>query len=194
MKMSFASVRRLPAVAACAATLSYGACVYAQSDVPAVLVIGGASQTQAGFPDPRIQRFYIATAANAAEQMAEALGRVKVRNAKFITWSRYPGYQQELGINLAGCDCNFILQVSFGKNVAANPQTMFLEYQLMYLAKTASQQPGFSAVTPQQRFRRRFDIPITEDILAEGKFPDFAAEIAGEIVKPGILVTTESTK
>jgi hypothetical protein len=185
---------RMAGMAACAAGLFCAATVYAQSPVPAVLVVGGASHTQSGFPDPQIQRFYIATAANAAEQMAEALGKVKVRNAKFITWSRYPGYQQELGMNLAGCDCNFLLQVSFGKNVAASPQTLFLEYQLMYLAKAPSQQPGFSAVTPQPRFQRRFDFPITDDILTEGKLPDFATEIAGEIVKPGILTTHESVK
>lgn len=181
-------------MAAWAAGLLCSAVVHAQSAAPAVLVVGGASHTQTGFPDPRIQRFYIATAANAAEQMAEALNAVKVRNTKFITWSRYPGYQQELGINLAGCDCNFILQVSFGKNVEANPQTLFLEYQLMYLAKATSQQPGVSAVVPQPRFRRRFDFPITNDMLAEGKFPDFATEIAGDIIKPGILTTHESTK
>lgn len=189
MNLTHSLFRRLPGLAIAAAGLVCSAAVFAQPAAPVVLVVGGASHTQAGFADPQIQHFYIATAANAAERMAEALAGARVRNAKFITWSRDPAYQQELGINLAACDCNFLLQVSFGKNVAASPQTMFLEYQLMYLAKTASRQPGFAAVTPQARLKRSFEIPITDDILQEGKFPDFSAEIAAEIVKPGILAT-----
>ncbi|SFU95247.1 hypothetical protein SAMN05216350_109135 [Polaromonas sp. YR568] len=168
--------------------------VYGQGAAPSVLVLGGASHTQSGFADPKIQRFYTATAANAAEQMAEALGKAGVRNTKFVVWSRYPEYQQELGNNIAACDCNFLLQVSFGKDVAANPQTLFLEYQLMHLAKSASQQAGFAQVKTEARFQRRFDVPITNDILAEGKFPSFATEIAGEIVKSGALTTNSNSK
>jgi hypothetical protein len=168
--------------------------VYAQGAAPSVLVLGGASHTQSGFPDPRIQRFYTATAANAAEQMAEALEKAGVRNTKFIVWSKYPEYQQELGYNIAACDCNFLLQVSFGKDVAASPQMLFLEYQLMYIAKSASQQPGFEQAKLEARFKRRFDVPITDDILAEGKFPSFATEIAGEIAKSGALKTNPNSK
>ncbi|SDN32994.1 hypothetical protein [Polaromonas sp. JS666] len=168
--------------------------VYGQSAAPSVLVLGGASHTQSGFSDPRIQRFYTATAANAAEQMAEALEKAGVRNTKFIVWSKYPEYQQELGNNIAACDCNFLLQVSFGKDVAASPQVLFLEYQLMYLAKSASQQPGFEQAKLEARFKRHFDIPITNDILGEGKFPSFATEIAGEIVKSGALTTNSNSK
>lgn len=167
---------------------------YGQGTAPSVLVLGGASHTQSGFPDPRIQRFYTATAANAAEQMAEALEKAGVRNTKFIVWSQYPEYQQELGNNIAACDCNFLLQVSFGKDATASPQALFLEYQLMYLAKAASQQPGFAQVKTESRFRRRFDVPVTNDILAEGKFPSFATEIAGEIVKSGALTTNSNSK
>jgi hypothetical protein len=194
MQAAYRFIRTLHWAGAMVLGLLGGTAVYGQSAAPSVLVLGGASHTQSGFPDPKIQRFYTATAANAAEQMAEALEKAGVRSTKFIVWSKYPEYQQELGNNIAACDCNFLLQVSFGKDVAASPQTLFLEYQLMYLAKSATQQPGFAQVKPESRFQGRFAIPITNDILEEGKFPSFATEIASDIAKSGSLAINQKSK
>lgn len=163
----------------------------APAGTASVLVLGGASHTQTGFPDPRIEQFYVATAANSAEKLALALTAAGVRNAKFIDWSRSPGYQQELGMNIAACSCNFLMQVSFGKNVGANPQTLFFEYQLLYLAKSESAQPGMNAVRTEQRFRRKFEVPVSQAGLVAGNFEAFASEVVADMVKSDAFSTAE---
>lgn len=147
-----------------------------------VLVLGGASHTQAGFSDPRIDQFYISTAVNSAERLASALTAAGVRNAKLINWSRSP-YQQELGNSLAACDCNFLMQVAFGKNVEANPQTFFFEYQLLYLAKTESNRPGMNAVRTESRFRRKFEVPVSQAFELPSSFEAFANEVVMDMVR-----------
>jgi hypothetical protein len=158
------------------------------------LVLGGASHTQVGFSDPRIEQFYVATAVNSAGKLALALTNAGVRNAKFINWSRSPDYQQELGFNIAACDCNFLMQVSFGKNMDANPQTLFFEYQLLYLAKSESAQKGMKAVRTEQRFRRKFEVPISQAGFDAGNFEAFANEVVGDIVKSDALAITEKSR
>lgn len=184
--------RVLKAFAACAFSV-YALAAHAQTAVgnASVLVLGGASHTQAGFSDPRIEQFYVATAANSAEKLAQALTAAGVRTAKFIDWSRSPAYQQELGMNIAGCSCNFLMKVAFGKNVDANPQTLFFEYQLLYLAKSESKLPGMSAVRTEQRFRRKFEVPISQAGFIAGNFEAFANEVVADMVKSDAFVTVD---
>ena len=179
-------------LATAAFTLSHFAA--GQTTNSPVLVVGGASHTQSGFSDARIQRFYTATAAKAAEQMSEAFDKRGVKNSKFIVWSRYEQYQQEIGFNLAACDCGFLMQVSFGKNVDANPQTFFLEYELSLLEQSKQTQPGFTSVITRPRFNRRFEIPITDEIFQEGKFPNFADEIALTLIQSKAFTSNKTTK
>lgn len=162
------------------------------AESPSVLVLGGASHTQAEFSDPRIEQFYLTTAVNSAESLARALTSARVRNTKFIDWSRSPGYLQDLGINIAACDCNFLMQVSFGKNVDANPQTLFFEYQLLYLAKAESKQPGMRASQTEERFLRKFEVSISDLRTLTEKYEGFSKDVVADMVKANALFIAES--
>jgi hypothetical protein len=165
-----------------------------ESIAPSILVLGGANHTQAGFPNPDVERAFIATAANAAENLADVLTESQIKNSKLIVWSRYPEYKEEVGLNSAMCDCNFWMQVSFGKNVNATPQTAFYEYELLSLTPTKNiSQQGKNTmreVRTVRKFKRRFEVPFTSlEVMEKQTYEPFAKTVVAEIVKSGVLKT-----
>jgi len=71
--------------------------------------------------------------------------------------------------------------------VQATPQSIFMEFQLIQLVPTKSNQPGMNAVITEKKLERRLEILITEEGFKSVNYGEFAKEVVAEIVQSGVL-------